>query len=76
MNKRAIGRGLVPRGEMGLVFVPIRLGIGVMSSNLFSALALVIVIVATIVVSPTFLRSSWKSRRVRTTAAYLTATPC
>ncbi len=53
----AVGSALVPRGEVGLVFAQVGLGEGVLSPDLFAALALVII--ATTLVGPLLLRRFW-----------------
>jgi Kef-type K+ transport system membrane component KefB len=41
-NKLLIGVGMVPRGEVGLIFAQLGLSLAVLSDALFSALALVV----------------------------------
>ena len=51
MNRLAIGFGMLPRGEVGLIFAAIGKGLGVVSDALFSSLVLV-VIVTTLLAPP------------------------
>jgi Kef-type K+ transport system membrane component KefB len=41
-NKLLVGVGMVPRGEVGLIFAQLGLGLAVLTNGLFSALALVV----------------------------------
>jgi Kef-type K+ transport system membrane component KefB len=41
-NKLLVGVGMMPRGEVGLIFAQFGLGLAVLDNRLFSALALVI----------------------------------
>ncbi len=50
-NRWAIGIGMMPRGEVGLIFAAIGKSLGVMSDALFSAVVLM-VIVTTLIVPP------------------------
>jgi len=50
-NRLAVGLGMVPRGEVGLIFAQIGLGTGLLSQALFSAI-LLMVIVTTMVAPP------------------------
>jgi Kef-type K+ transport system membrane component KefB len=52
-NKWAIGVGMLPRGEVGLVFAAIGISLGVISDALFSAIILM-VIVTTLIAPPWF----------------------
>jgi len=52
-----VGSALVPRGEVGLIFAQVGLGEGVLTPDLFAALALVIT--ATTLVGPVLLRRLW-----------------
>lgn len=51
MNKLAVGVGMVPRGEVGLIFAAIGLDEGVLSVRVFSAL-LIMVMFTTLLVPP------------------------
>lgn len=59
LNRLAIGIGMLPRGEVGLIFASIGKGLGVIDSRLFSAIVLMVVI--TTVISPSLLK--WALRR-------------
>ena len=43
-SKLAIGVGMIPRGEVGLIFASVGLTAGLISENIYSALVLVIMI--------------------------------
>lgn len=51
MNKTIIGIGMVPRGEVGLIFASIGKGLGILDSSLFSGIV-IIVILTTFVTPP------------------------
>lgn len=51
LNKNLIGIGMVPRGEVGLIFAGIGKGIGVLNNELFAAVILV-VLLTTLVTPP------------------------
>lgn len=53
-NRRAVGVGMAPRGEVGLIFAQIGLTAGVLSSRLFSAI--LFVVIATTLVTPPLLK--------------------
>ena len=59
MNRLAIGIGMLPRGEVGLIFASIGKGLGVIDGRLFSAIVLMVVI--TTVIAPSLLK--WALRR-------------
>jgi len=59
LNRLSIGIGMLPRGEVGLIFASIGKGLGVIDSQLFSAVVLMVVI--TTVISPSLLK--WSLRR-------------
>jgi len=59
LNRLSIGVGMLPRGEVGLIFASIGKGLGVIDSQLFSAIVLMVVI--TTVISPSLLK--WALRR-------------
>jgi Kef-type K+ transport system membrane component KefB len=59
LNRLAIGIGMLPRGEVGLIFAAIGKGLGVIDSQLFSAIVMMVVI--TTVISPSLLK--WALRR-------------
>ena len=50
-NRWAVGIGMAPRGEVGLIFANVGLSAGVLSSELFSAI-LVMVIGTTLITPP------------------------
>ena len=54
MNRWAVGIGMVPRGEVGLIFAGIGRGIGVIDEGLFSATVLLVMI--TTLLAPILLR--------------------
>ena len=54
LNRLAIGLGMVPRGEVGLVFVGIGSSIGILSDGLTAAI--VLMVVATTLLAPLLLR--------------------
>ena len=53
-DRLLIGLGMMPRGEVGLIFATIGLGVGVFDDDLYAAL--VLVVLATTVISPAALR--------------------
>lgn len=59
-NRWAVGVGMAPRGEVGLVFAQIGLTAGILSGRLFSAILLVII--ATTLVSPPLLKWTFRVR--------------
>lgn len=59
LNRLAIGIGMLPRGEVGLIFAAIGKGLGVIDSQLFSSIVLMVVI--TTVIAPSMLK--WSLRR-------------
>ncbi|HUL16333.1 MAG TPA: cation:proton antiporter [Terriglobales bacterium] len=54
MNRWAVGFGMMPRGEVGLIFAGIGRGIGVVDDGLFSAV--VILVMITTLLAPVMLR--------------------
>jgi Kef-type K+ transport system membrane component KefB len=54
MNRWAVGFGMMPRGEVGLIFAGIGKGIGVVDDGLFSAVVLLVMV--TTVLAPIMLR--------------------
>ena len=56
-NRLAVGVGMAPRGEVGLVFAQIGLAAGVLSGRLYSAI--LFVVVATTLVTPPLLRGAF-----------------
>jgi Kef-type K+ transport system membrane component KefB len=69
LNHLAIGLGMLPRGEVGLIFASIGKALGVINSQLFSAIVLMVVI--TTVIAPSLLK--WSLRRGVTNNGTLTA---
>jgi Na+:H+ antiporter len=59
VNRRAIGVGMAPRGEVGLIFAQMGLTAGVMSDRLFSAM--LFVVIATTLVTPPLLKRALAS---------------
>jgi Kef-type K+ transport system membrane component KefB len=59
MNRLAVGFGMMPRGEVGLIFAGIGKGIGVVDEGLFSAVVLLIMV--TTVLAPILLRATMGS---------------
>ncbi len=51
LDRLTIGLGMVPRGEVGLIFISVGRGLGIVSDSLFSALV-VVVIVTTLITPP------------------------
>jgi Kef-type K+ transport system membrane component KefB len=58
-NRRAVGIGMAPRGEVGLIFAQLGLAAGILSNRLFGAI--LFVVVATTLVTPPLL--TWALRR-------------
>jgi Kef-type K+ transport system membrane component KefB len=56
VDRLSIGLGMVPRGEVGLIFAAVGKGLGVVSDALFAAL--VIVLMVTTLVTPPALKWS------------------
>jgi Kef-type K+ transport system membrane component KefB len=56
LNRLAIGFGMMPRGEVGLIFAGIGRGIGVVDEGLFSAIVLLVMI--TTFLAPILLRAT------------------
>ena len=54
MNRLAVGFGMMPRGEVGLIFAGIGRGIGVVDEGLFSATVLLVML--TTILAPVLLR--------------------
>lgn len=62
VNRMAIGFGMLPRGEVGLVFAAIGRELGVVNDALFSSLVLVVII--TTLMSPSLLKWSLRKQHV------------
>jgi len=58
-NRRAVGIGMAPRGEVGLIFAQLGLAAGILSNRLFGAI--LFVVVATTLVTPPLL--TWALKR-------------
>lgn len=56
-NRWAVGIGMAPRGEVGLIFARIGLTAGILTSRLFSAILLMVI--ATTLVAPPFVRAAF-----------------
>jgi Kef-type K+ transport system membrane component KefB len=56
MNRLAVGFGMMPRGEVGLIFAGIGRAIGVVDEGLFSAIVLLVMV--TTVLAPIMLRAT------------------
>jgi Kef-type K+ transport system membrane component KefB len=56
LNRLAVGFGMMPRGEVGLIFAGIGKGIGVVDEGLFSAVVLLVMV--TTVLAPILLRAT------------------
>lgn len=67
LNKLAIGIGMIPRGEVGLVFAGIGSASGVLSKPLEAAI--IIMVIATTFLAPPFLRIAFKGSEGDTAAA-------
>jgi Kef-type K+ transport system membrane component KefB len=59
LNRLAVGFGMMPRGEVGLIFAGIGKGIGVVDEGLFSAVVLLVMV--TTVLAPIMLRATMGS---------------
>jgi Kef-type K+ transport system membrane component KefB len=66
-NRLAIGFGMMPRGEVGLIFAGIGRGIGVVDEGLFSAVVLLVMV--TTVLAPILLRATLGPNPNATTTA-------
>jgi Kef-type K+ transport system membrane component KefB len=62
LRKIVIGVGMVPRGEVGLIFAQIGLSAGLLSTGLYSSVALMVMI-TTFVAPPALRALLWKTRR-------------
>ena len=60
-NRRAVGIGMAPRGEVGLIFAQLGLAAGILSNRLFGAI--LFVVVATTLVTPPLLTWALKAGR-------------
>ena len=64
VRRAVVGVGMVPRGEVGLIFADIGLARSVIDDSLYSAV--VIMVMATTFVAPPWLRALYKHRTART----------
>jgi Kef-type K+ transport system membrane component KefB len=60
-NRWVIGIGLLPRGEVGLIFASIGKGLGVLSDDLFAMI--IIVVILTTLITPPLL--NWALKKVK-----------
>jgi Kef-type K+ transport system membrane component KefB len=65
-DKWLIGLGMIPRGEVGLIFATIGLNEGILGGNLYAALLLVVLV--TTLMTPPLLR--WRLTRMRSTPRF------
>jgi Kef-type K+ transport system membrane component KefB/glycine cleavage system regulatory protein len=70
-DKPLIGLGMLPRGEVGLIFATIGLQEGILGDNLYAALLLVVL--ATTLIAPPLLR--WRLRQVQAEQRALPSQP-
>ncbi len=62
-NRPAVGFGMMPRGEVGLIFANIGLAAGVLTAQLFSAI--ILMVIGTTLAAPPFVK--WSFNRWKTT---------
>ena len=62
-NRPAVGFGMMPRGEVGLIFANIGLAAGVLTGQLFSAI--ILMVIGTTLAAPPFVK--WSFNRWKTT---------
>jgi Kef-type K+ transport system membrane component KefB len=69
-DRISVGLGMIPRGEVGLIFASIGKSLGVVDDSLFSALV-VMVMVTTLVTPPalTWSLARWEKRKAAPTPA-------
>lgn len=60
-DRLSVGLGMIPRGEVGLIFASIGKGLGVVTDSLFSAVVMMVII--TTLVTPTALKWSLNRKR-------------
>ena len=65
VNRLAIGVGMIPRGEVGLIFADIGRRSGLLGAELFSAILLMVIV--TTFVAPVGLQAVFRHRRVEAT---------
>ena len=61
INRWAVGVGMMPRGEVGLIYASIGKTLGVVSDSLFSAIVLMVII--TTLITPPFLKLALERKR-------------
>jgi Kef-type K+ transport system membrane component KefB len=66
-NRAVIGAGMIPRGEVGLIFAQMGLASGALTTGTFSAIAFMVM--ATTVIAPLLLRRLLGRKRVATAVA-------
>jgi len=59
LNRMAIGIGMVPRGEVGLIFASIGKGLGVVSDTVFTAV--VVMVIVTTLIAPAGLKWAFRN---------------
>jgi Kef-type K+ transport system membrane component KefB len=59
VNKKIVGIGMIPRGEVGLIFAAIGKGLGVLNNDLFSVI--VVMVILTTLIAPPLLARQLKS---------------
>ena len=59
INKMVIGIGMIPRGEVGLIFAQVGLNYGVFNSKLFSAVTVMVML--TTFIAPPLLQIAFKN---------------
>jgi Kef-type K+ transport system membrane component KefB len=59
LNRMAIGIGMVPRGEVGLIFASIGKGLGVVSDTVFTAV--VVMVIVTTLIAPVGLKWAFRN---------------
>jgi Kef-type K+ transport system membrane component KefB len=62
-NRIAVGLGMMPRGEVGLIFAAIGKSLGVITDALFSAVVLMVIV--TTLMAPPLLKLSMRQGPVR-----------
>ncbi|MEM8962428.1 MAG: cation:proton antiporter [Acidobacteriota bacterium] len=67
LDRLSIGLGMVPRGEVGLIFASVGKGLGVVTDSVFSAV--VIMVIVTTLITPIGLKWSLARAEARQTAA-------
>lgn len=60
INRLAVGIGMIPRGEVGLIFASIGKGLGVVNDSVFSAIVLMVIV--TTLITPILLKLSLENK--------------